>query len=76
MCGILPANKKPQLKRFFDSKGWGVIESIDVLQGKEKKKGKKNIFGFVRFAHKNGKMRVVKLVSEVEEKVLKPKKKK
>uniref|UniRef100_A0A7S3J241 RRM domain-containing protein n=1 Tax=Euplotes harpa TaxID=151035 RepID=A0A7S3J241_9SPIT len=75
LCGILPNNKKPQLKKFFDSKGCGVIESIEVFHGKEKKKGKKNIFGFVKFAHKNGKMRVVKMVKDVEEKVIKPKKK-
>ena len=76
LCGILPANKKPQLKKFFDSKNWGVIENIDILQGKEKKKGKQNIFGFVRFAHVNGKMRVVKQISEIEENKPKIKKKK
>lgn len=75
LCGILPTNKQPQLKKFFDVRGCGVIESIEVMHGKMKKKDKENIFGFVRFAHKNGKMRVVKLVQEVEVKDAKAKKK-
>ena len=71
LCGINQQNKIPHLKKYFDSKGCGLIENIEVLKGKEKKKGKKNIFGFVKFAHKNGKMRVVKMLKDVEEKPIK-----
>lgn len=72
LCGIVPTNTKPLLKKYFDSKGCGVIENIEVIEGREKKKGKRNIFGFVRFAHKNAKMRVVKSLKDVEEKAINP----
>ncbi|CAI2366739.1 unnamed protein product [Moneuplotes crassus] len=67
LCGINPKNTKPLLKKYFEKKGCGVIEHIDIMRGRETKKGKINIFGFVKFAHKNGKMRVIQSLEEFEE---------
>ena len=71
LCGVNPKNTKPLLKKFFDKKGCGVIENIEIIRGREKKEGKQNIFGFVKFAHKNGKMRVIQQLKEFEEKEIK-----
>ena len=71
LCGVNPKNTKPLLKKYFNKKGCGVIENIDIIRGREKKKGKINIFGFVKFAHKNGKMRVIQQLKEFEEKEIK-----
>lgn len=71
LCGINQQNKLPHIKKYLDSKNCGLIEDIEIMSGKEKKKGKKNTFGFVKFAHKNGKMRVVKMLKDIEEKPIK-----
>jgi Ran GTPase-activating protein (RanGAP) involved in mRNA processing and transport len=71
LCGIHPENTKPLLKKYFDKRSCGIIENIDIIRGREKKKGKQNIFGFVKFAHKNGKMRVIGNLKEFEENAIK-----
>jgi Ran GTPase-activating protein (RanGAP) involved in mRNA processing and transport len=71
LCGLNPKNTKPLLKKYFDKHKCGIIEQIDIIKGREKVKGKQNIFGFVKFAHKNGKMRIVGKLEDIEGKVIK-----
>ena len=64
-------NTAPIIKKYFDSKWAGLILNIQIIKGKPKKgKENANIFGFVKFAHKNSAKRTVRFSQDVEKKNL------
>ena len=66
LSGLKPHQNKAFLEKYFGALKAGVIVGIEVHTGRKVKENQENLFGFVKYAHKNSVARAVKSLKQLE----------